>query len=638
MKTSRISAAIVSTLAITAAGHARAQSAEGGTVRLDTVQKLWVAGDDIGPKRDGLPRVGKNTGAGIMDTNFTFDRTAAAKANYGTEVLIGTTYTRSSNQRNNDDSYMQGGFALGKVTAEKGVELGAPIDLPQLEGERAFMRPLIAFTNKYAVLIAASEDNNSNNGNPKPVMFLADKTSGQLVKIANNTRGDRLDKPTDLITQAQRDGISVDGANNQRGPHMIVPVSDNSFLVGMQYNNQAQEVFRVTINEDGAAPSVKMNWLRRYEDDAVHNRPQVAYTQGATEGYMTAVECNAQPANIAVTLTKFDVASGREIARKRVVRADPGKNKYVAEPSIADMGDTVAIGFALSAKVRDRNGNNGHAGGANVSQLVLVNKADLSTKGDIMVAPANYQRHAHIFGTHYGPNGEPAVAVISGSSTGTGKGLLQMVPLTAEGTLGTKDPLKMYTVSTYSDVANLQARGKRNPNNQAKGFINGLGDLPNPGFDKAGGFYPEVKTFSLSAVTGYSSAAAKDVGKRESLWLSLVPSTWKPGLKTAPGVPSETAGNGPAPRTTDPATDPAAVPAGGTGEENVLDGTEATRPGEASGGPGGNARGPQFGGETEAGCAVAPTSRSSVAGTGLLALAVAGALLAMGKTKKREAE
>ena len=42
------------------------------------------------------------------------------------------------------------GFALGKLT-DKGVELGAPIDLPQLNGERAFMRPLIAFTTKFSL-------------------------------------------------------------------------------------------------------------------------------------------------------------------------------------------------------------------------------------------------------------------------------------------------------------------------------------------------------------------------------------------------------------------------------------------------------------------------------------------------------
>jgi hypothetical protein len=251
-----------------------------------------------------------------------------------------------------------------------------------------------------------------------------------------------------------------------------------------------------------------------------------------------------------------------------------------------------------------------------------------------MPTPANYQRHAHIFASHYGPDGAPAIAVISGSSTGTGKGLVQMIPLAADGTLGAKDPMKMYTVSTYSDVANLQARGKRNPNNQAKGFINGLGDMPNPGFDKPGGFYPEVKTFSMSTVTGYSGTPAKDIGKRESLWLSLVPATWKEGLKTTPGVPNEQAGNGPAPRTADPATDPTPAAGGNTDDGNVLEGTQATKPGDVNGG-GAQDRAPQFGGETESGCNVSHSSSSTPFGA--IGLALAGVLALVRRNKKSEA-
>lgn len=620
MKMSRISAAVVSTLALFAAGHAHAEGATsdtGGTVRLDTVHKMWVSGDDRGPNR-----VGKNTGAGIMDANFMFDQTAEAKAKFGTEVLIGAVYTRSSNTPNNDNSYMQGGFALGKIT-EKGVELGQPIDLPVLNGERAFMRPLLAFTPKYVVLIAASEDNNSNNGNPKPVMWLADKTTGQLVKIANNTRGPNSSKPTDLITQALQDGINVNNPNNQRGPHMIKPITDNSFLVGMQYNNQAQEVFRVTVNDDA---TVRMNWLRRYSNNAVHNRPHVSYTAGEGEGYMTAIECNAQPANIGLRLTKFNIDTGALIDSKIIVRAQPNQNRYVAEPHIADVGDKLAIGFAYSAKARNRNGNNGHAGGGNVTQLALFSKSTLSQVGDMLQTPANYQRHAGYFSTTYGPNGEKAVGVISGSSTGTSKGLLQIIPLKADGTLGLKDPMKMYTVSTYSDVANLQARGKRNPNNQAKGFINGLGNVPNPGFDKPGGFYPEVKSFSMSTVTGYSGQEAASRGLKESLWLSLVPATWKEGLKTTPGAPSDSAGTGPAPRTSDPATDPSGDATSQEGD-NVLEGTEATTPDDVGGGSRAAL------GTDNGGCSVAQGSSSS---SGVFGFGIALAAALVAARRKRE--
>ena len=625
MKTSRISSVVVATLALFASGYAHA--APGDTVVLNTVHKLWVNADDIGPKENGLPRVGQNTGAGIMDANFAYDQTAAAKAAFGETVLIGSTYTRSSNTRNNDNSYMQGGFVLGKINATTGVELGQKIDLPQLNGERAFMRPLIQFTPKYVVLIAASEDNNSNNGNPKPVMFIASKADGKLVQIANSTRGTNINKPTDLMRTAVQQGINVNNENNQRGPHMIVPITDTSFLVGMQYNNQAQEAFRVTIDESGPQPRVQMNWVRRYSNNAVHNRPQVAYTPGAKEGYLTALECNNQPGDIGIRVVKLNIDTGAAILDKRVIQAIPNQNKYVAEPSIADLGDKIAIGWARSAKARNRNGANGHAGGSNVSQLSLFSKADLSRIGEDLVAPANYQRHAHIFATHYGPANELAVGVISGSSTGTSKGLLQVIPLKTDGTLGLKDPLKMYPVSTYSDVANLQARGKRNPNNQAKGFINGLGDVPNPGYQKAGGFYPEVKAFSMSTVTGYSGQTARDVGRRESLWLSLVPAVWDPALKTTPGAPSENAGTGPAPRTADPATDPSGASAADDGSSVI--GGEATNPGEGGG------RNRAMLGEDNGGCSTSNGTRSS--GFGLVALAALGVVAAIRRRKTGEA-
>ena len=84
-------------------------------------------------------------------------------------------------------------------------------------------------------------------------------------------------------------------------------------------------------------------------------------------------------------------------------------------------------------------------------------------------------------------------------------------------------------------------------------------------------------------------------------------------------------------RTADPATDPAGT-AGGESEENVLDGTEATKPGDVGGG--GNARGPQFGGEAESGCNVSHSSSSTPFGA--LGLALAGVLALVRRNKKSE--
>jgi hypothetical protein len=240
-----------------------------------------------------------------------------------------------------------------------------------------------------------------------------------------------------------------------------------------------------------------------------------------------------------------------------------------------------------------------------------------------------YGRHPNMFATTYGPNAEPAIAVLGGSSTGTKGAFEQLIPLKADGTLGLKDAAKLYAVSSYSDVANVQARGKRNPNNQARGFINGLGGVINPGYQKgATAFMPEVKAFSFSVVTGYENQLEADVGKRNSAMLALVPAAWDPALKTTPGSPTDKPGTGPdglpsttgpAPRSTTPPTDPAGEAAAkdpesvlGT-EETTADGTD---PGRATLGA------------DNGGCSVSHSSTSS-SGAGFIFLAIAGVIIAL---------
>ena len=628
MKTSRVCAAVVATLAMFAADHAFADTpATGGsTVVLNTYSKVWVTGDDKGPNK-----IGKNTGAGTMDASFAWDSVAFATDK--SKVTLGTVFTRSDNQANNNNSYMQGGFALATLT-DKGVVPGPEIALPRLTGERTFMRPLIGFTKNHVILIAASEDNGINN-NPQPVLYVADKTSGQLTHIPNSTRGaNNLNKPTNLIQQALKNGIQVDNPNNQRGPHTIQQVNDNTFVVGMQYNNQAQEAFSVTVNDDA---SVKMNWLRRYSNTAQHCRPQVAIEPGATTGFIAAVEANNQPAEIGFRVSEFNVETGARIQSKIIVRSQPNQNKYVSEPVLGIIGDKLAITYGLSSQVRQNNNGNGHAGGKKIDAAVLVNKADLSIVGAPILGVGQYGRHGSSFVTGYGPNAEPALAVISGSSTGTGGGFIQMYPLKADGTLGVKDAAKVYQVSPFSDVANVQARGKRNPNNQARGFINGLGNVPNPGFTTdpakvAANFMPEVKSFSFSTVTGYSDANALAKGLKNSVWLSLVPASWQEGITTVPGKPTDKPGTnddgtGPSPRSTSPGTDPTGE-SGTSGETDVVpDGTDdATHPTKPR----------AFDGQVNDGCSVASHGGSTTSSFGLVGLAVAGVIAAL-RRKRGEA-
>ena len=127
-----------------------------------------------------------------------------------------------------------------------------------------------------------------------------------------------------------------------------------------------------------------------------------------------------------------------------------------------------------------------------------------------------------------------------------------MMPINTDGTRSARRirTRLLHRVALFSDVANVQTRGKNNPNNQGRGFINGMGNVPNPGYttdptQAQKNFMPETKSFSLSAVTGYSGSDAAGLGLKNSIWMSLVPASWQPGITTIPGTIDHDAGHQP---------------------------------------------------------------------------------------------
>jgi MYXO-CTERM domain-containing protein len=619
---SRIAAVIAASLSITAAGTAIADSAP-PTIVLQTVNKILpdtAKAVSTGP-------ISKQNGAGVMDTSIAADDNG----------FVFMTWTQSV--KPNGTTGVQGAIAVAKINAtgtEQITLLKPPADLPALNGERTHMRPLAGLGKNILIDIFASEDNGQNN-NPQNVAWVFDKT-GKMIPITNSTRGaQNINKPTNLIQ------LSGKNDDQQYGPHSIcslgaAPDGTEAFIVGTQRQNQNSYVMRVNVkptldaNGMATAAQVTVPWFTRLVDNAQHTRPQVecpapGTTLTRTTRVMTSVEANSQPADIGVRAVLFDINTGAKLQSKLIAASNPGKNMYAVQPSIAAISEgVVAIEWQKSEAARVRNGNNGHAGGVNLSMLTtlkITGGADTLTKLDEVARVSPYQRHAHTIGSLYGEgDGKAAVGVMGGSSTGTGKGMVQMINVDQlTGKIDTVQAQKLYTVSNYSDVANLPARGKRNPNNQAAGFINGIGGVKNPGFGMANGFMPEVASFTLSAIPGYKDAATstmldannKPIG-RESLIMSLIPSTWTPAVQTVPGsvVADTEVKPGPTPTIDVPApTDPAATPDPfGTGNG---DGTGD------NGGPGGVDDPNLAGSSGGSGCSTAPSSTTS--GLGGLALA-----------------
>ena len=174
MKTARLSALILATLAVAVAPARESKAAEGETVLLPTFSKVMIVGDNLGPMRNGEPRVGDKTGSGVVHSRVVLDDSPAAKAKAATEVNLLLTYTRSDTQKNNNGSYLQGGFAVVKIANTGLPTLVKQVDLPRLNGEQGFLKPNIQATDDFIVITGASADNGATN-NPQSVVYVYDR-------------------------------------------------------------------------------------------------------------------------------------------------------------------------------------------------------------------------------------------------------------------------------------------------------------------------------------------------------------------------------------------------------------------------------------------------------------------------------
>jgi MYXO-CTERM domain-containing protein len=418
--------------------------------------------------------------------------------------------------------------------------------------------------------------------------------------------------------------------------------------MGVQRNNQNARLMKVNIATDTAGGGVKVTvpYLTTIVQNAQHDRVKIAIPNDgvAHNGQIvaTSVEADGQPANYGVDAVLFDTVAGKTISKTRVYNSDPNSGLYAVQPSAQYVTDSiVAFEFQVSNAVRNGpnstntigncNPNNGHCGAPNESNLMTMSVpttpgADF-VKIDSAIRVAPYERHSEAFGMQYGAAGSQtaAIGLVGGSSTGMGTGLVQVLPIDSTGHIGAIDPMKVYQVSQYSDVAGLAAQTKRDPG-QARGFIHGLYGVPNPGYlpnaaspanatAAASLFMPEVQTFNISAVAGYADPTTDN---RESLTFSLVPAVWDPSVQTTPGSATSNVPPGPsqaAPVGT-PVTNPVGISGGTVGNTNGSQGG-TTGTGGIKTGYGGLGTGASSG----CGCTTAGSDQTSgLTGLGLMGL------------------
>jgi MYXO-CTERM domain-containing protein len=586
------------------------------------------------------------SGAGGMDTTVNFDpQTGELFAFFTMSTTWGGTTGLSTG--------MQAGLITSKITT---TGLTTPtvkaLALQGYNGEqRVFMRPNTLLGKDFVAVVFADEnDGPAEDGNPQPVTWAFDRHTLTQLNVTNaQSVGQAPTDPINLYT------LSGDNDGQQLSPHSFCKLPDEvdgseSWIIGLQYNNTEARVMKVNYKTDGTGGvAVTVPYETTIEGTAQHTRPMFACpppnatTSGQVSGQYivaTTVEADVRPADYGIRAILVDVTTGQKVSSTRVINPDPNNNVWAVQPTAQYISPTVvALQYQLSNAPYDRHdqgGNQGdpddHTGAPNLSYLTTLSVP--APGGDFQViqsAPrvAAYNRHAEAFGMQYGPDGTslPAVGVISGAATGLAPGLLQVIPINPDGTFTpTPDPLKLYQVSQYSDVANLPAMTKKDPD-QGRGFIHSYYGLPNPGYRMTSGFMPEVKTFSVSAVAGYVNP---NTDNRESVQFTLVPATWDPNVATTPGTAQNNVPPGPSP--TAPSGTPTTNPTGPSAGSGT----------SAGGGATGGVRGGGYGslGSTSNGCGCTTAGSDRTSGlAGFAALGLGFAFLGLrrrGSSRKME--
>ncbi len=298
----------------------------------------------------------------------------------------------------------------------------------------------------------------------------------------------------------------------------------------------------------------------------------------ATRGIHCSSAGDNRPPEVGIVCTVFDLGNGNRLSYGTVLKSDPEKHIYWNQVTIDNLPNGK---IALHALKSNGMGKNTDIKGINEG-LTMV----LELRGDAVFPIAQvenaavHQTHSAICAGLTGVEGQEhaTIGIVSASPSGVGRGAMRFVHFDdAAKTLlfdGNKDTIP---TSFYADSGKLSNMYGDNPMEQGRNYLHcnagpeGKG-VPNPGYNKEGGYMKDVKTFFITANEGREPGFM-----RNSMVLSLVPAiTNKPVLsfgnpveasqvQSSPDAPAPT----PAPAAQDPSGCACSTP-GSTGSSSNM--------------------------------------------------------------------
>ena len=244
-----------------------------------------------------------------------------------------------------------------------------------------------------------------------------------------------------------------------------------------------------------------------------------------------------RPAGGGVDCARMVTSTGDILWKGTVVAAkmdpDPYKREYMAQPTIAKLGDGTFALQVLGSNGASKNGNTRNIKGSNLAHLfhLKLNQGTeaLEVKQSIDAA-APYQTHAAICSGNFGVDSKPTIAVVGASPIGIGRAALLTVHFDAAAQQPFSFDAKQdwWPVNWVGDSGYLANRLGENPGRQGRDFLRCIGDVPNPGHGVKGGYMPDVKSFFVTAIPGRIPGDPKN-----SLFVSFLPAE-----TDTPGTPS----------------------------------------------------------------------------------------------------
>jgi len=325
---------------------------------------------------------------------------------------------------------------------------------------------------------------------------------------------------------------------------------------------------------------------------------------------------NNRPPEQGVKCTYLDTVSGQIIWKNQtLVEADPGNEIRYNQVEVK----TLSAGrFAIMAQLTDADGKDNDNKGKNTAQIWIVEPTDdtLGIRAHHEFMDAIYHTHATLITGMVGDTGETALGVYEAPPTPSGNAVVSFLKY---------DPASLsFHMDAYTDqwiVSPLAADSGLlsnlyggNPTTQGRNFLHGVGDVPNPGFGKEGGFMPEAETLFVMPYTGRSVTASEP---KLASWV-----TFLPGKTAVPVVPEN-----PEPAQTDQFNPQGVKPGAPQGNGNVgapAPGSGVTPPAEEET--------PAIKSESAGGCSVQEGAAGS--SSGFVALGIA--LLGLAASRRRK--